>query len=59
MPIIRHLSYFLKAGEQALGGQIRLELKEETNTRRGYLPPLDLGVESIVDGFSNHADGSP
>lgn len=56
---IRHISYFLKAGEQALGGRIRLELKEETNARRGYSPPSDLGVESIVDKFSNYVDGSP
>jgi len=59
LPIIRHLSHLLKAGEQALGGKIRLELEEETNAGCGYPSPSDLGVESIADKFSSHVGGSP
>lgn len=59
MPVIRRLSHFLKAGEQALGGGIRPELEEETNAGCGYPSPSDLGVESIADKFSSHVGGSP
>ncbi|CAZ86527.1 unnamed protein product [Tuber melanosporum] len=59
MPIIGHLSYLFKAGEQSPGGQTRPGPKEETNSRRGYPPPSDLGLKNIADKFSNHVHGSP